>query len=150
MPVVADDLCHASILGPAEQVAGVGEGRLELAGLGVLVGVPADVVEVQVRAHHGIDILAADAEAFEVLEEPFGQIAEHIEVALAPGADAGVDHDHPARRLHHEALEVHPLLAVGRGVVRVQPFERDHLLGRRVGHGHVDVVLEVPQLDDRG
>jgi hypothetical protein len=40
--------------------------------------------------------LAADAEAFEVLEEAFGQVAEHVEVALAPGADARIDHDHAA------------------------------------------------------
>ena len=46
------------------------------------------MVEVQVGAHHRVDLLAADAEAFEVLEEPLGQVAENVEVALAPRADA--------------------------------------------------------------
>jgi hypothetical protein len=93
--VVADRALPRLVLGPAEQVAGVREGRPERAGRRVLVGVPADVVEVQVGAHHRVDLSTRDAEALEILEEALGQVAEHVEVALAPGADARIDHDHP-------------------------------------------------------
>ena len=48
------------------------------------------------------------------------------ELALPPGTDAAVDHDVAAGCLHHEALEVHPLQALWRGIMRVQPFHRDH------------------------
>src|SRR5690606_36503335 len=113
-----------------------------------LVGVPPYMVEVQVSAHHGVDVMTADAEALQVLEKTVRKIAKHVKVASATGADAGIDYDNPLRRLHYETLEVHPLPALGRRVMRVQPLQRDHLLRRRVGHGHVDVVLEVPQFDD--
>src|SRR5690606_12155054 len=35
-----------------------------------------------------------------------------------------------------------------RRIMRVKPAHRDHFLGRRIGNGHVDVVREVPQLDN--
>ena len=145
---VVADLLPRLELGLAEQVAGVGEGRPVLSGLRVLVGVPADVVEVQVGAHHGVDFLAGNAEALQILQEAHVQVAENNVLALTPGTDAAVDDDRAARSLDHEALEVHPLPAIGRGVVRVQPVEREDFLLGRFGHGHADVVLEVPDLDD--
>ncbi len=80
--------------------------------------------------------------------KPFGQIGEHRVLALAPGADAGIDHDGVFGRLHDKALEIHPHLPRRRGIVRVQPVERDHLFRRGIGHGHVDIVLKIPDLDD--
>src|SRR5690606_5802780 len=116
------------VFGAAEQVASVRESRPVLAGLGILVGVPPYMVEVQVSAHHGVDVMTADAEALQVLEKTVRKIAKHVKVASATGADAGIDYDNPLRRLHYETLEVHPLPALGRRVMRVQPLQRDHLL----------------------
>src|SRR5688572_16062238 len=59
--VAPDRVLPGVVLGPAEQVAGIREGRLVLAGLGVAIGVPTDVVEVEVGAHHRIDVMPTDA-----------------------------------------------------------------------------------------
>jgi hypothetical protein len=50
------------------------------------------VVEVQVRAHDGVDGLRRKARGGEILQESRLQIAEHRKFTLPVRADAGVDH----------------------------------------------------------
>ena len=76
--------------------------------------VPADVVDVQVGAEHGVDRLGREAGG--------GEIREEAALALVPGrnrqllvvADAGVHHDAAPLRLHHEGVHAHQRVAPSR------------------------------------
>ena len=105
------------LLGPVrqlavgEQVLGLREGRHPAAV--VEPGVPADMIDVQVRAHDVVDVVHAEPGGGEVL---LVAVARH-HVPDRPGrtrlvvADAGVDQDVVMRRAHDVALDAQDELA---------------------------------------
>jgi hypothetical protein len=120
------------VLDPPEQVARAGEGRDPPAV--DQHGVPADVIDVQVRAQHRIDGLARETGRGQVFEEP--------PLAIVPGGDApillvvaeaGVDDDPPSRRLDDERVDAHLEAAFGIGEVRDEPRDGQDGLARRLG-----------------
>jgi hypothetical protein len=68
--------------------------------------VPADVIDMQVRAHDDIDRLGREPRRPQVVEE---RGAQHVEgsatSAVLVVAHAGVDEHGEARRLHHERVD---------------------------------------------
>ncbi len=100
-------------LAVGEDVARLGEGRHPAAVLEPRV--PADVVDVQVRAHDEIDVVDADAGGRQALLEAVGlhHVPERARRARLVVADAGVDQDVVVRRLHQVALDAEHELVLG-------------------------------------
>ena len=75
--------------------------------------VPADMVDVQVRAHHVVDVVDAEAGGREVLLEAVAlhHVPERPRRPRLVVADAGVDQDVVVRRLDHVALDAEHHLA---------------------------------------
>ena len=67
--------------------------------------IPAHVIKVQMCAEDGVDASCRKARSRQIREECSLQIAEHIVLTLAIGADAGVDHYALPARSQHEGLE---------------------------------------------
>ena len=118
-------------LDAAEQVARSREGRDPLAF--DQHGVPADVIDVQVRAQHRVDRLAGKAGRGQVLEEaPLPVVPGRDPPILLVVAEAGIDDDPPSRRLDDERVDAHlepPFLV---GEVRDQPGDGQYGLARRL------------------
>ena len=64
-------------------------------------------------------------------------------------AEAGIDHDAPRRRLHHEAVDAHAQPAILVGEMRPQPGDRQHCLARRLGQDEAAAAGHL-ELDDLG
>ncbi len=110
--------------------------------------VPADMIEVQMRAQHAADGFRGKARSGEVLQEARLQVAEDIVLALPVRPDAGIDHDAPAPGAQHERLEGDEHPAAGGCEPRGEPWESLHQLGRAAWQEHRDVVLECVDLHD--
>ena len=109
-----------------EQVPGVGECRHESAILQL--GVPADVVGVQVGAQHVVDLIGNHARRGQarrvVAAHP---VPRRDDAAVAVVADAGVHQDGVMRRADHERVNTDSSPVAG---------------GREVGHQPVAIRLE--------
>ena len=117
------------VFGFAEDIACVGKGRHPTAADQPCI--PADVVDMQMRAQHGIDRLGRVAGR--------GHVREIGIVEVVPGrhraarfvvADAGIDDDAPRRGFDHEGMHAHPQPAFLGGQVWNQPGQ---LLNLAVG-----------------
>ena len=114
------------VLGPGDAVAALRERRLPLA-----VDerrVPADVVDVEVRAHHGVDRQRIEPGLAEAVEERQLQVVPRRDVALLVVADARVDHDRLAAGLDDEGLdprEQHPVVVDERAAGPAVAFGED-------------------------
>ena len=97
-------------------------------------GVPADVVDVQVGADHRGHALAGPADRLEVLQEVGGQRAAAQQGARLVVADAGVDHQPHAGRLHQERMDRHLHDLVFIDEIRIQPRRLAQLLRRGLRH----------------
>ncbi len=140
------DVLQVFVLGATEQVARVREGR-DPAPVHQP-GVPAGVVEVQVRAEHRVDALGRTADRGDVLQEGGLQVVEHAEVARTVVADAGVDHDPPVPGPDHERLEGQHHLAVFGREVRIEPVIAAQILRTAALEQHREAVREAVELDD--
>ena len=107
------------VLGPGEQVAGVGERRQPPAV--DQTGVPADVVDVQVGADHLGDRFRRVARCGQVRKERQLQVVPVGAVAHLVVADAGVDRDAVIADVDHEALDAHQEVAVVADEVGTEP-----------------------------
>ena len=136
------------VLDPTEQIARVREGRDPLA-IGQH-GVPADVVDVQVRAQHRIDRLARESGRGQVFEEPPLPVVPGRDTpVLLVVAEAGVDDDAPPGRLDHEGVDAHLEAAFRVGEVRHQPGDGQDGLARRLGQDEPAAARRL-ELDDLG
>ena len=79
------------VLAPGEQVLRVGEGRHPAAVLEL--GVPADVIDMQMRAHHEVDRFGLAAAGVQALEERRVELVPARIVPVLVIAEAGVDQD---------------------------------------------------------
>src|SRR5688572_30372672 len=100
------------------------------------------------RAQHEVDLIGMEARVLEVGQKVAAHVREDVELALAVGADASVEHDSVLARAHHETLERDDHLALRRRVVGLQPRIREHGLRRRVRQQQRDVVFPGVDLDD--
>jgi hypothetical protein len=128
--------------GAAEHVLGVLEGRHPLAVLEF--GVPADMIDMQVGAHHHVDLVGLDARCLQPLEVlrlhqmPLGPMRARLVVA-----DAGVDQDALAAHRQKPAMDAELqrirglLVVVGHQPVAVML----HHLGLPVGEEHLGVEV---------
>ncbi len=91
------------VLAPTDEVARLREGRHPLAVLEHRV--PADVVDVQMRAHHGVDSVARPARLAKVLQERRRQGLAAGDLARPVVADAGVDDQLQPRRLDQQRVD---------------------------------------------
>jgi hypothetical protein len=91
------------VLTLAEQVLGVGKRRHPAAVLEL--GVPADMVDMQVRAHHEIDGLGRAAAGAQPVEERRVELVPAGIVPLLVVAEAGVDQDGVAAGLHDPGMD---------------------------------------------
>jgi hypothetical protein len=104
-------------------------------------GVPADVVDVQMRADYGVDRFAPEAGRLERAQEATLQGAPARQATRLVVADAGVDHQPQPGRLHDQRVDREDQVALGRGEVRRQPRDRAHCVGRRLrDHRHVRAI----------
>ena len=106
-------------LDAAEQVARVRKGRQPAAIDEARV--PADVVDVQVRAQHRVDRLRREARGCHLVEKRTVQLIPHRDGARLVVADAGIDDDAPAFGLDHERVHRREESAVAVREVRPQP-----------------------------
>src|SRR5258707_3782994 len=88
---------------PPEEVSRLAEGRTPFAVDEP--GVPAHVIEVQMRAQHIGDLPGREAGTAQIFQEGVLHVAEHLELTLPVVTDASVDHCRAALRAQHEALE---------------------------------------------
>ena len=109
------DLDPVVVLGAREQVARVGEGRHPAPA--DQPRVPADVIGVEVGAHHEVDVFRSEADGGEVVEiAGRGPVRPgRVEAALLVVADAGIDQDGAVAGPQHVGLHRHRHL-VGGGV----------------------------------
>ncbi len=92
------------IFGFTEHVARIGEGRHPFAANEF--GVPADVVDMQMGAEHGVDAVRRKAwfrHGFE--ERAFPVIPGRHRAAFLVVAQTGIDHDPAGGRLHHQRVD---------------------------------------------
>ena len=136
------------VLDPAHQVARVGEGRTPAPV--DQHGVPADVVDVQVGAQHGVDRLARVAGGGKIGEERAVQVVPGRNAAtLLVVAEAGVDHDAPRGGFDHQGVDAHAQAARFIGEMRAQPADGQDGLARGVGQDEAAAAGGF-QLDDAG
>src|SRR5690348_16761135 len=70
--------------------------------------VPADVIDMEMRAQHRVDRLARESRRREILEKPaLHAVPRRHGAVLLVVADAGVDDEATTRRLHHERMHAH-------------------------------------------
>ena len=97
--------------------------------------VPADVVDVQMRADDAVDRLARAADLLEIVQERQPQL---VPFALRPELvvpDAGVDDDARPLRLDQERMDAHPQPSRVVAERRIEPVALPaQVLRRRVGH----------------
>ena len=86
------------VLALGEEIARVGKGRHPAAILEL--GVPAHVIDMQVRAHHEVDRLGRTAASLQAIEERRVELVPGRVVALLVVAEAGIDQDGVAAGLH--------------------------------------------------
>ena len=119
MGLTLRDLRPVIPLPAAQQVARVGESRHPAPIFQHRV--PSDMIDVQMRADYAVDRLARVAGLFQVRQErPMLQIPAR-EFARLVVADAGIDQNPQAARLHHHAVEAHADSAFLVGEARQQP-----------------------------
>ena len=113
----------------AEDVFRLGEGRHPAAILQP--GVPPDMIDMQMRAHHVVDLFHRNAGGGEVLLPDIGGflVPEGPRRAVLVVADAGIDQDVMVRRLDQIALDAEPQLAAGR-IQRPQLFQPGPVFGQ--------------------
>ena len=108
------------VFGFAEHVACVGEGRHPFAA--DQFGIPADVVDMQMRAEHGVDAVRRKARFRHGFQErTFPVIPGRHRAALLVVAEAGIDHDPARGRLHHQRVDRHFEAAFLGGEIGNQP-----------------------------
>ena len=134
------------VLPASEEIAGIRKGGYPLAVDQPCI--PTDMIEVQMRAEHEVDVIGSEARVLQVFEKVARHVRKDVELALAIGADTGVEHDAVLRRAHDEALEGDDHLAFRRREMRLQPGVLEHGRRRGVGQQHRDVVFPVVHLDD--
>ena len=118
-------------LGPAEQVAGVREGRDPLAVLKH--GVPTDVVDVKMGADHGVDAFARPAGVGQMLQEGCRERVAAQQAARLVVADARVDHQPQAGRLDQQGVDGEQELVLLIDEVGIEPGRAPQGLGRGEG-----------------
>jgi hypothetical protein len=117
------------VFASADEVARVGEGRHPLAVLEH--GVPADVVDVEVRAHYGVDRFARPAGLGEMLQEGRRQALAAGDLARPVVAHTGVDDQLEPRRLNQQRMNAELQGGVVLGdEVWIEPRRLAQLLGR--------------------
>ena len=87
-------------------------------------GVPADMIAVQMRAHHIVDVVDSEARSAKPLLEAVAvhHVPERPRRPRLVIADAGIDQDVVVRRLDHEALDAEHQIAIRRiDEFRLQP-----------------------------
>ena len=109
---------------PRQVVASVRERRHPLAV--AQHGVPADVVDVQVGAHDGVDRFGREPGRGQVGEKRTLEVREEGVDAGLVVAEAGIDDDAPARRFDDERLDAQPEVPGVVGEVRTQPVDAEH------------------------
>src|SRR6185312_13055279 len=94
------------ILASAEHVARPGKRRHPFAADEF--GVPADMVDMQMRAQHDVDGIRRKARGGELFQERIVAVVpgRHV-AALLVVAEPGVDHDTMLRRLHDQGVDRH-------------------------------------------
>ncbi len=135
-----------------DEVLGVGECRCPLPVR--LDGVPSDVVDVQVRVDHDVDVLRTDTGPLQQAEEVTLCVVEGPHTrSYASMARAGVDKDGPAGTAQDPALQSgHHQAAVRFPVVRRQPVRvvLPHIVGgcREEGGGRQERLVPLDDPDD--
>src|SRR5712675_428388 len=108
------------IFGLAEHVTRIGEGRHPFAA-GEL-GVPADVIDMQMGTQHSVDAVGRKARGRHGLEEwIFPVIPDRNLAAFLVVAKAGIDHDPVRGGFHHQGVDRHFETAFVRGEVWNEP-----------------------------
>jgi hypothetical protein len=108
------------VLAPTDEVARLREGRHPLAVLEHRV--PADVVDVQVRAYHGVDAVARPAHLTKMLQERRRQRLAAGDLARPIVSDAGVDDQLQPRRLDQQRVDAEfQSVVVLADEVRIEP-----------------------------
>jgi hypothetical protein len=112
--------------------------------------VPADMVDMQMRAQHRVDRLARIAGGGKVGEERALQIVPGWDTAaLLVVAEAGIDDNAALRRLDDERMDAHLQPAAFIGKMRLKPFDRQDLLIGRLRQDEPAAAGDL-QLDDLG
>jgi hypothetical protein len=108
------------VLGLAEHIARIGEGRRPLAV--DQPRVPADMIDMQMRTQHGVDAVGRKSRGGQGFEErAFPVIPGRHIAAFLVIAEAGIDHDPARGRLHHQRMDRHFEAAFFGGEMRDQP-----------------------------
>jgi hypothetical protein len=115
------------VLGLAEHISRIGEGRQPFAT--DQPSVPADMIDMQVRAQHGVDAVGGKAGLCQGFEERALPVVpgRHVAAFLVV-AEAGIDHDPPRGRLHHQRMDRHFEAAFLGGESRDQPRQLANFL----------------------
>ena len=124
----------------ADQIPGLGEGRNPPAVLQHRV--PADMIDMQMRADHGVDALARPAGIGQIREERRLQRHPAGHPARPVVAEAGIDNQPQARRVDQQGVDREAQRALLGDEVGVQPGHRPQRLGRRVAHERGRRVIE--------
>ena len=124
-------------LAPRHDVARIGKGRDPAAVFEP--GVPADMIPVQMRAHHVIDILDTDAGAGEIGEKGAPQPMKlRPRRTLLVVAEAGIDQDRVMPGLDDEAVKAEQEVAgrrvdqPGAGMIGVRPQDLGVEIGKKI------------------
>ena len=117
-----------------------------------LLGIPTDMIDMQMGADHGVDGIRVVAEFFQVVDEGALHVGPRFECEILVVTDAGIDHHLAVRSLDDHHLDVEDEFAVGRDEMRLQPRDGGEIFRRCVGqHRHrAAVVLELDELSDSG
>ncbi len=108
------------VFGSAEHVARIGKSRHPFPVHQA--GVPADMVDMQMGAQHGVDAVGRKAGFAHGFEERTLPVVPGRQVAaLLVVAEPGIDHDPAGRRLHHQRVDRHFEPALVGGEMRNQP-----------------------------
>jgi hypothetical protein len=113
-------------------------------------GIPADVIDMQVRAQHDVNAFALKTGRREVFKERTLQhIPSRVAAARLVVADTGVDDNALVLRLDDEGLDATDQLAVRRGEVWLQPSLLEDLLGAEVAVAELRLSFHL-LFDDAG
>ena len=112
--------------------------------------VPADMIDMEVRAQHRVDRLARIAGGGEVGEERALQIVPRRDAtALLVVAEAGIDDDSALRRFDDQRMDAHLQPAALVGEMRLQPADRQDLLIGRLRQDEAAAAGDL-ELDELG
>ena len=94
-------------------------------------GVPADMIDVQMGAQHGINRFCRKSRRRKIGQKrPVAVVPVRDPALLLVVPKAGIHHDAPIRRFHDEAVDAHAQPPILIGEMRAQPGDRQDLLPR--------------------